>query len=357
MKVCIVGAGVMGRLLAFYFVKMGYEVSVFEQFSSEPLNCSFASAGLLTPVSELEKSDPVIYQLGQEAMDCHWPAILNQLDSEIYFKKNGSLILSHPKDEAELTHFIHRIENKLSHPFYQRLNQSALAHYEPALQKFAGAYYVENEAHLDSQALLIALYDTLKTQGVEWNDHAFVNELDSGKIKINHQTKHFDWVFDCRGRGGQSNFSDLFGIRGELIWVRAKEIQITRPIRFLHPRYSLYLAPRPDNIYLIGATEIQSENRDEISVRSTLELLTALFYLHPGFAEANILKTITQCRPTLPDYLPKIKYKKGLIAINGLYRHGFLIAPTLVNEILTYLKNGVTSLQYSHLWEKFYDEY
>ena len=131
--------------------------------------------------------------------------------------------------------------------------------------------------------------------------------------------------------------------------MHAPEVSITRPIRFIHPRYSLYLVPRPNHHYLIGASEIHVEDYSAISVRSTLELLTAAYYLHPGFAEARIVKMVTQCRPSLANYLPRIKYTQGFIAINGLYRHGFLIAPALVVDILNWLKTN--SKMYDDLWE------
>jgi glycine/D-amino acid oxidase-like deaminating enzyme len=38
------------------------------------------------------------------------------------------------------------------------------------------------------------------------------------------------------------------------------------------------------------------------------------------------------CRPTLKDNLPEIRISKpGLMLINGLYRHGFLIAPAVMD--------------------------
>jgi glycine oxidase len=48
----------------------------------------------------------------------------------------------------------------------------------------------------------------------------------------------------------------------------------------------------------------------------------------------------TQCRPTLKDNLPEIRINKpGLMLINGLYRHGFLIAPAVMDcaiELLSF---------------------
>jgi glycine oxidase len=75
-----------------------------------------------------------------------------------------------------------------------------------------------------------------------------------------------------------------------------------------------------------------------------MELLSAVYTVHSGFAEARILEMATQCRPTLQDNLPAIQIQKDkglsdLIMINGLYRHGFMIAPAVLDcaiEILEY---------------------
>lgn len=161
----------------------------------------------------------------------------------------------------------------------------------------------------------------------------------------------FDWVFDCRGLGAQSVFSDLRPVRGELIALHAPDVHLNRPIRLLHPRYSLYIVPRPGDIYLIGASEIEAEDYSPISVRTTLELLTAAYYVHPGFIEARLINTVTHCRPTLSTHLPRIQYEDGLVSINGLYRHGYLIAPALAEEVLRGINTQCQRLDYPTIWE------
>jgi glycine oxidase len=42
----------------------------------------------------------------------------------------------------------------------------------------------------------------------------------------------------------------------------------------------------------------------------------------------------TNLRPALPDNEPRIDSANGLLRINGLYRHGWLLAPALVQDAL-----------------------
>jgi len=92
--------------------------------------------------------------------------------------------------------------------------------------------------------------------------------------------------------------------------------------------------PRPNIRYVIGATEIESNDKSPMSVRSSLELLSAVYSMHSGFAEARIVNMLTNCRPTLRDNLPAIEQKERLTRINGLYRHGYLLAPAIVEKAL-----------------------
>ena len=171
-------------------------------------------------------------------------------------------------------------------------------------------------------------------------------------------------MIDCRGLGAkaawqsQHELSDLSslstnlaqsnslrGVRGEVIRLHAPKVNLRRPTRLIHPRYPIYIAPKEHDIYVVGATEIESEDLSEMSVRSAMELLSAVYTVHSGFAEARILEMATQCRPTLKDNLPEIRVKKtintsGLMMINGLYRHGFMISPAILDCALELLENA-----------------
>lgn len=355
MKSAIVGAGIMGQLLAWNLLKKGYQVSLFD--NNNRANCSMAAAGLLAPVTELPKSTWLNYEMGRDALEEHWPRILSELHIEIYLKRLGILTISHPQDRSDLIQFIKHIDNKIPTDgklYYEKLNQEQLHVLEPQLSKFEEAFYFPSEAHIDTQNVLTVLQANLLKQGVIWR-HLHVDNVFPGKVKANDKFENFDMVFDCRGLGAKSIFEDLQAVRGELVWLYAPDVEIKRPIRLQHPRYSLYLAPRNNHIYLVGATEIYAEDYSEISVRSILELLTAVFYVHPGFSEARIVKTVSHCRPAFSDHHPRIRYTDGLIAINGLYRHGFLIAPTLADEVVRWL-NETSSIKYPQIGE-FYDKY
>jgi glycine oxidase len=148
-------------------------------------------------------------------------------------------------------------------------------------------------------------------------------------------------VIDCRGLAARDAFPELRGVKGEMAIIETDEVTLTRPVRLVHPRWPLYIIPRGDGRFMIGATAIESEDRG-ITLRSALELLSAAYAVHPAFGEARILELGANLRPALPDNLPRIAISadRRVIAVNGLFRHGFLLAPALAELTVNYVTRG-----------------
>ena len=126
---------------------------------------------------------------------------------------------------------------------------------------------------------------------------------------------------------------DLRGVRGEMLSLETGEIKLSRPIRLLHPRHPIYIVPREKNRFMVGATMIESADAGPITARSLMELLNAAYALHPAFGEARLTETGAGVRPAYPDNLPRVTQDGRTIHVNGLYRHGFLLAPAMAGEV------------------------
>ena len=85
---------------------------------------------------------------------------------------------------------------------------------------------------------------------------------------------------------------------------------------------------------------IESDEDTRISARSMLELLSAAYALHPAFGEAEVLEIGTGVRAAFPDNLPRISRVGAALHLNGLYRHGFLLAPALARRAAELLLEG-----------------
>jgi glycine oxidase len=164
-----------------------------------------------------------------------------------------------------------------------------------------------------------------------------------GTIKFDSEASpdHLDGiVIDCRGLAARDTQTELRGVKGEMILIETDEVELSRPVRLIHPRWPLYVIPRGGNRFMLGATSIEAEDTG-VSVRSALELLGAAYAVHPAFAEARIVEFGSGLRPAYPDNLPRIAVYNQKIAVNGLYRHGFLLAPALAELTLGYVERGV----------------
>ncbi len=340
MHIGIAGVGLVGRVLALNLLKQGHTLTLFDEdtaYGDKP--AGMTAAGMLAMFAELETAESVIFEYGKRSTVL-WTGLLEQVGIPEAYQQKGSIITAHPQDYKELDHFIETLKYKVEEASgIQLLDRRALTKLEPDLAHHAKAFFIPHEGQVDAQRFMQASSDYLLSHPkVVWHQEVTVDEVKQEGIVLGETLDSFDWVFDTRGLGARGQVKHLRGVRGEVIWLDAPEVKITRPTRMLHPRYKIYIVPRLNNRYIIGATEIESDDQSPVSVRSSLELLSALYSMHSGFAEARIVKTLTNCRPACKDNLPYIEQKRGMTRINGLYRHGYLLAPAIIEKAL---KEGV----------------
>lgn len=336
----------MGRLLSLALARRGHAIDLYDAQGPDAQGAAArVAAAMLAPLAESAITEPGVVRMGQHGLT-RWPELLAQLDQPVFFQRNGTLIVWHRQDQADAQRFFGLLEKNRrinpSLPALESLQGTALQTCEPAVQqRFAQGVYLPGEGQLDNRQLLAALLHTLPALGVKlhWGQPREVSDFAPGSAG------QPDFVVDCRGLGARAQWPQLRGLRGEVVRVHAPEVTLQRPTRLVHPRYPLYIAPKQDHLFVIGATEIESDDMSPASVRSTLELLSAAYTVHPGFAEARIVEIATQCRPTLPDNLPAVRLlAPRVMEINGLYRHGFMIAPAILDVVLQLLDQGASPL-------------
>ena len=344
----IAGAGLLGRLLAWQLLRRGHAVTLFDRDHSEGEQAAArVAAAMLAPYSEAVACEREIFDWGCEAQAL-WPGLLEQLKTdsgfEVYFQQRGSLVVAHPQDRGDLQHFNQRLRAFLPDAMdrIEFVDRARLQTLEPELaERFGEATFLSAEGTLDNRELLIHLATAIRRLGGQWRERTPVAAVDANRIETDRDIHPFDMVIDARGFGAKPQQPDLRGVRGEVLWVHAPEVRLGRPVRLMHPRYQLYISPKRDSVYVIGATEIESEALTPITVRSSLELQSALYSVHTGFAEAQVLHAYANCRPAFLDNLPRIDISPGLMRVNGLYRHGYLLGPLVLHLALRALEGDV----------------
>ena len=308
--ITIIGAGVAGLFAAWQLSQQGWHPSIIDRNGSPgPHGCSWWAGGMLAPICEGVTADPLIARLGAQAAD-DWAQLTT-------VTRRGTMVVALDRDRAELSRFARRA------PGHVMLDGGALAELEPDLADHRHALHIPSEAHLNPRQALADLLAALQDRGITVE----TAEADPQNI--------VGPVIDARGMA--ASLPDLRGVRGEMIVLHAPDITLTRPVRLLHPRHPLYVVPRGDGIFMLGATQLESDARRPITARALLEMLSAAYALDARFAEASVLETGTDLRPAFPDNIPRVTVRGRVLHLNGLFRHGYLMAPALARQAADYL--------------------
>ncbi|NRA86167.1 MAG: glycine oxidase ThiO [Rhizobiales bacterium] len=331
MKITIIGAGIAGLTCALELNKSNIDVEIIDKAAALGGHaCSWYAGGMLAPWCEFENAEQPILDYGIKSLDW-WRKNTSQV------VEKGSLVVAQPRDIADLKQFSNRTHG------YEWLGQQQIEKLEPELEgRFAKALYFEQEAHLDVRKALLELEQNLKNKGISIQYNTEFEDVS--------QFKDSDYIVDCTGYAAKDKLPGLRGVKGEMLLIQTNELHFSRPIRMLHPRIPLYIVPRDNGVYMVGATMIESDQKQKITARSMIELLSAAYALHPAFGEAEIVEIGTEIRPAFSDNLPKIIKNGKVIYVNGFYRHGYLMAPAIAQILANKLTNQAQKFEFIVEW-------
>jgi len=296
----VLGCGVAGLCVATLLAERGEDVGIIGDDSRQP--ASWFAGGMLAPWCESESAPQEVISLGQHAAGW-WQQRVSSVAHQ------GTLVVAPPRDSQELTRFARMTEQ------HQWVDPGDI---EPLLAgRFARGLFFAGEAHLDPRLALTEMREKLFQRGVR-----FDAKQPSGR------------VIDCRGMHAKTDLPRLRAVRGEMVILHSDEVQFSRPIRLLHPRFPCYLVPRRNGHFMLGATMVESDDASPISARAMMELLSAAYAIHPALAEARVVESGSGLRPAYPANLPEIHYQNDTFYLNGMYRHGFLLAPMMAEQLM-----------------------
>ncbi|MFN3663380.1 FAD-dependent oxidoreductase [Yoonia sp.] len=310
--ITIIGAGVAGLCAAYAACRAGLTPRLIDRNGPPGVHgCSWWAGGMLAPFCEGAVSEATIVTHGQKAA-AFWAEVTQ-------VTQRGTLVLALQLGRSELEQFARRTTGHAA--------ISDISKLEPDLAANHPALYFESEAHLDPRQALQDLVVALALRNVRIEQAEAMPDDLSGP------------VIDARGTS--ACLPGLRGVRGEMLILRTPEIELSRPVRLLHPRHPFYIVPRAGGVFMLGATQIESADRRGISARAVLELLSAAYALDPRFAEAEVIETGADLRPAFSDNVPRVTIRSDVLSLNGLFRHGYLMAPALATQAIDYLTNGI----------------
>lgn len=308
-NILVRGAGVAGMVTAVSLAECGARVTVHETGGRIGAGASWFAGGMLAPWCEAESAPEEVTQDSLTSLNwwkAHVPDVVQA----------GSLVVAPPRDTPELTRFGRRTSH------FEMIGKDQINNLEPDLEdRFDKALFFPEEGHVDPRKALAALGEKLTRKG--------------GQIlpSLPDDETGFDWVVDCTGIAARENQKDLRGMRGEMVLLRCPDVALHRPVRMLHPRIPVYIVPRDNSVFMVGATMVESDDTRAITVRAITDLLNAAYTLHPAFAEAELLEANAGLRPAYPDNVPRVRQDGKHLSLNGMYRHGFLLSPARASEV------------------------
>lgn len=341
MKIAIIGGGLLGRLTALKLIATGHDITLFEAHSFDhPHNAAAISAGLVAPLSESIHTCPEVVSMGLKSQTL-WPGILRNLQEMdpqhhlVSYRNTGTMAVSFPDEQECLLQ--HRQQLYKCVPEHrdsiQMLYNDEVTELEPELSRFETAVYLHNEGNLCNAQFLATSSRAIRKHAAVVDHWA----LQGDGTELQRQ---YDWIVDCRGAGAvqarthaEDNQHPLLAVRGESIRVRTDAVPLTRPVRIIQQRFTIFVAPKANNIFVVGATDLDKSDSHAVTVRSSLDLLSAVYALHPGFADAEIIEAIAGQRALYEHRKPEIQQAGNIISVNGLSRQGWMTAPALVEQL------------------------
>ncbi|MCP3426203.1 FAD-dependent oxidoreductase [Rothia sp. AR01] len=387
MRIAVVGAGIVGVQTAWQLRRRGHRVVVVSPDVGE--GASWAAAGMLAPVSEVQYGQERLYPLMMQARD-EYPPLIADLERATPrphgYLENGTVLLGW--DAADRRSIADRAQVQREHGMaVADLAGRALRRAEPALNpQLTSGYAAPGDQQVDPRLLIGALTDALGRDldpaafpgagpAAEWVRGA-VERIDAAgeegwrltlaaggdsspaaaqKSPGTSRTLSADRVLVAAGMGygriagvTERLPLDLRPVHGDVLRLRlvpgqllpGEDHLISATIRATVRGRQVYLVPRGDGGLVIGAS-VREDRLEGVSAGGVQELLDDAVTVLPAVKDMELVEMTARARPGTPDdipYLGRVPGAEGVVVSTGYSRHGILLAPLgarLAADLLT----------------------
>jgi glycine oxidase len=225
---------------------------------------SWFAGGMLAPWCERESAEAAVVELGRLSADW-WDAALPGL-----VQRHGTLVVAPPRDAAELGRFASRTTALTGS------TATCIATLEPDLEgRFRQGPLLHARRHISTRrAALSRLHGRLGEAGVPL------------PLRRRRNPQRRSTTSSTAPAWRRATFFRPCAVCAARCFIcETQDVRLSRPVRLLHPRIPLYVVPRGDGRFMVGATMIESDDRGPVTARSLMELLNAAYALHPAFGE------------------------------------------------------------------------
>ena len=354
----IIGGGVIGLAIAWRAALGGLSVSVVDP--SPGKGASWAAAGMLAPVTEVEHGETALLKLNLASAERYRSFVTEVEDAsgqDVGYRPCGTLAVAFDGDDKggpgralSLPATPGPEVRAVERPGMPAARAGLLA---PAVR---GGLLVHGDHQVDNRRLGFALLVAATGAGVEivagrarlLCDGEVVAgvELEDGQRIA---TSCVVLAAGCWSAGVEGVPADsvppVRPVKGQILRLRnqAASALFSRNLRGLVAGDSIYLVSRTDGELVIGATVEEQGFDVTVTAGAVRQLLHDAWRIVPGVAELELVECHAGLRPGTPDNGPILGEAPGvdgLVMACGHYRNGVLLTPATADAIAELLLTG-----------------
>jgi len=347
-RVCIVGAGIAGLSTAWYLAKQGYSITIFDK-GIPGKGTTSAAAGMLAPINELELTELDLLQAGIQSQQLfqEWKTSLG----DIGWIPEGTLEVAQSRDDLPGLERLFEYQIKAGLEVYWH-TAPELQSLEPLIStEVPAGIFAPSDVQVDNRKLALRLHEQLLEMGVTFQFPVEIvhQEMGSSSISIldnNGNKWEGEILVWCTGSSPlplTPSPLKILPVKGEIITVQPESFfPLQKTIRIRSRRYGNgYVVPKSDRI-VCGATAEFKGFQSHNTFGRIMDILRRAHSVLPGLAELNISEMYTGFRPAAAHFKPVIDKlpDSPVYVVNGLYRHGILLAPLIGSAAATLIHSG-----------------
>ena len=344
--VVVIGGGVIGLAAAWEIAVRGMAVAVVDP---EPgRGASWAAAGMLAPVSEVQRGEEPLLALNL-ASARRWPAFAAALAEAagrpIGYRPSGTLVVAADDGDRAWTEELYQFQRELGLGV-EWLTGKRARQLEPGIAPgVRGAISAPDDHQVDNRLLVAALFVAVRGAGVAVHrQRAAAVECSAGSVsgvRLDGGTvlRAGTVVLAAGSWSGQvdgvpAGAVPVRPVKGQILRLlpSGRAPTLTRTVRGIVQGSSVYAVPREDGTVVVGAT-VEERGFDRAATAGAVyELLRDAHRVVPGITEMVLGEVSTGLRPGSPDNAPivgpaSVGGVDGLVVATGHYRQGILLAP------------------------------
>ncbi|GAA1019431.1 glycine oxidase ThiO [Acrocarpospora pleiomorpha] len=339
--VAVVGAGVVGLAIAWRAALRGLRVAVVDPDPGR--GATYASAGMLAPVSEVTFTEEPLLRLGLESL-ARWPSFRTELEEAsgrtVDYRTDGTLEIAYDSDDLAQLDDLAGFEETLGLRV-ERLTGRECRKREPMLApSVRGGLLARDDAWVDPRLLAPALCAALARARATFVPEPAL-KVQSGLVRLAEGAVRAEQIVVATGARSAALLPGLpvRPIKGQILRLHGPRGFLTGCVRGWVHGVPVYLVPRENGEITVGATMEEQGFDPRVTAGGVYQLLRDARDLVPGIAELELAETRTGFRPGTPDNLPLIGATglPGVYVATGHHRAGVLLSPITADAVAALL--------------------